>query len=132
LVDTFLQHRRIGLGLDTLQLARKSVQQNKTAGVPVAFNLAALQQYVTRQPPTVSHCAMPDVKSTITVLFYQMFWQNRGKFLFSFHQQDETTEVRTIPTLEATLEATHDDDSDTILKIVIYTGKSTYNTKKRR
>ena len=57
MVDTFFHDERIGLGLDTLQLARKSIQENKTAGVPVAYNLAALHQYVTGHPPNVSHRA---------------------------------------------------------------------------
>jgi hypothetical protein len=89
LVDTFLQDERIGLGLDTLQLARKSIQENRTVGVPVVYNLAALHQYVTSNPPSVFHHAMADVKATITIFFYKIFWQNRGKFLFSFRQQDK-------------------------------------------
>jgi hypothetical protein len=63
-----------------------SIQQNWTAGVPVAYNLSALHQYVTGHPPTLSHRAMADVKARITVLFYQIFWQNRGSF--SFHLED--------------------------------------------
>jgi Transposase IS4 len=114
LVDTFLPDKSIGLGLDTLHLARKSIQQNRTAGVPVAYNLAALHQYVTGNPPSVSHRAMADVKATIAVFFYQIFWQNRGKFLFSFRQQDEM-EAAIVEVLGhvPTSEATRGDDSDT-------------------
>jgi DNA polymerase III epsilon subunit-like protein len=90
MVDTFFQDKRFGFGIDTLHLARKSIQANKTAGIPVAYNLAALHQYVTGHLPTVSHRAMADVKATISVLFYQHFWENRGKCLFSFGRPDES------------------------------------------
>jgi hypothetical protein len=81
--DGFLHDNRFGLALDTLHLARKSIQENRTAGVPVAYNLPALHQYITGHPPTISHRAMADVKATIAVLFHQLFWQNRAKFLFT-------------------------------------------------
>jgi hypothetical protein len=57
MVDTFLQDKRIGFGIDAMTLAQKSIQANQTAGIPVAYNLGALYQYVTGQPPTVSHHA---------------------------------------------------------------------------
>jgi hypothetical protein len=93
MVDAFLQDKRFGLELNTLQLAHKSIQQNWTAGVPVAYNLSALHQYVTSHPPTVSHHAMADVKATITMLFYHIFWLNRGKFFFSFGRPEELQTV---------------------------------------
>jgi hypothetical protein len=64
-----------------LHLARKSIQANQTAGIPVAYNLAELHQYVTGHLPTVSHRAMADVRATISILFYNIFWENRGKLL---------------------------------------------------
>jgi DNA polymerase III epsilon subunit-like protein len=89
MVDTFLQDKRIGFGIDTMTLARKSIQANQTAGIPVAYNLGALYQYVTGQPPTVSHRALADVKATIAVLFHQIFWENRSKFIFTFGRPEE-------------------------------------------
>jgi hypothetical protein len=57
---------------------------------------------------------MADVKATITVFFYQIFGQNRGKFLFSFRQQDEM-EAAIVEVLGPVpiSEATCGNDSDT-------------------
>jgi hypothetical protein len=84
IVDTFLQDKRIGFGIDTMTPAQMSIQANLTAGIPVLYNLEALYQCATGQPPTVSHRALADVKATIAVLFHQIFWENRSKFSFMF------------------------------------------------
>jgi DNA polymerase III alpha subunit (gram-positive type) len=89
IADTFLQNKRFGFGIDTLHLARKSIQANRTAGIPVAYNLPELHQYVTGHLPTVLHGAMADVRATITILFYNIFWENRGMCLFSFGRPDK-------------------------------------------
>jgi hypothetical protein len=81
MADTFLQDERFSFGIDTLHLARKSIQANWTAGIPVAYNLAELHQHITGHLPTVSHCAIADVRATITILFYNFFGENRGKCL---------------------------------------------------
>jgi hypothetical protein len=47
MVDTFLQDKRFGFGIDMLHLARESVQATRTAGILVAYIIAALHQYVT-------------------------------------------------------------------------------------
>jgi hypothetical protein len=93
MVDSFLQDERFGFGIDTLHLAKKSVQANRTAGIPVAYNLPAFHQYVTGCLPTISHRAMADVAATTSVLFYTNFWENRGKCLFSFGRPDELEPV---------------------------------------
>jgi hypothetical protein len=105
--------RTKGLGLHLTRCNwHKSIQQNWTAGVPVAYNLSALHQYVTGHPATVSHRAMADVKATITVLFYQIFWQNRGKFFFSYGRPEELQTV-VVGAAATAVQATNGDDSDT-------------------
>jgi hypothetical protein len=44
MADTFSQDERFGFWIDTLHLARESIQANQTAGIPVAYNLAELHQ----------------------------------------------------------------------------------------
>jgi hypothetical protein len=100
IVDTFLQDKRIGFGIDTMTLARKSILGNRMASIPIAFNLGALYQYPTGQPPTVSHCALADVKATISVLFHQIFWENRSKFIFSFGRPEEEAVAVTMPAVQ--------------------------------
>jgi DNA polymerase III epsilon subunit-like protein len=117
MADTVLQDKRFGFGIDTLHLARKGIQANPTAGIPMAYNLAELHRYVTGHLPTVSHCAMADVRATITILFYNIFWENRGKCLFSFGRPDEFEPVVPVVPAGATgatiAQGSHPDDSDT-------------------
>jgi hypothetical protein len=88
------------------------------AGIPVAYNLGALYQYVTGQPPTVSHPALADVKDTISVLFHQIFWENRSKFVFSFGRPEEEVVAVAVADAVAVVPAAQQqpsllDDSDT-------------------
>jgi hypothetical protein len=54
---------------------------------------------------------LADVKATITVLFYQIFWQNR-KFFFSFGKPEELQTV-VVGAAATAAQATNGDDSDT-------------------
>jgi hypothetical protein len=59
---------RFAFGLHTLQIAQKGIHNDKTgAGVPTAYNLQTLFQFLSRSLPSTSHCAMADVKATATV-----------------------------------------------------------------
>jgi hypothetical protein len=150
MVDTFLQYKRIGLGIDRMTLAQKSIQGNRTAGIPVVYNLGPLCQYVTGQPPTVSHRALADVKATIAVLFHQIFWENWSKFIFRFGRPEEEADaVAVVPPAEQQPSLLQDSDTSvsrldsatTVCnstgettdsthfesRLVIYTGKSTYH-----
>jgi hypothetical protein len=111
MVDTFLQDKRIGFAIDMMTLAQKSIQANRTAGIPVACNLGALYQYVTGQPPTVSHCALADVKATITVLFHQIFWENRSKFIFTFGRPEEEEADAVMPAAQQQPSLLEDSDT---------------------
>jgi hypothetical protein len=150
MVDTFLQYKRIGLGIDRMTLAQKSIQANQTASFPVVYYLGPLCQYVTGQPPTVSRRALADVKATIAVLFHQIFWENWSKYIFTFGRPEEEADaVAVVPPAEQqpsllqdsdtsvsrldsattvydstgeTLDSTHFES-----RLVIYTGKSTYH-----
>jgi DNA polymerase III alpha subunit (gram-positive type) len=55
MADTLLQDKRFGFRIETLHLARKSIQANQTASILVAYNLAELHQYVAGHLPT-PHC----------------------------------------------------------------------------
>jgi hypothetical protein len=71
-----------------------------------------LSQYVTGQPPTVSHRALADVKATISVLFHQIFWENNSKFVFSFGRPEEEVDaVAVVPAVQQ--QPSLLDDSDT-------------------
>jgi hypothetical protein len=100
-----------------LHLARKSIQANQTAGIPVAYNLVELHQYAAGHLPTVLHRAMPDVRATIAILFYNIFWENRGKCLFSFGRPDKFEAVVPVVPAVATgatvAQGSHPDDSNT-------------------
>jgi DNA polymerase III epsilon subunit-like protein len=111
MVDTFLQDKRIGFGIDTMTLARKSIRANRTAGIPVAYNLGALYQYITGQPPTVSHRALADVKATIIVLFHQIFWENRSKFIFTFGRPEEEEADAVVPAAQQQPSLLEDSDT---------------------
>jgi DNA polymerase III epsilon subunit-like protein len=70
----FFQDGRFGLGINTLNLARKAIRNNKSGiGIPSAYNLPTLFQFVTGMLPSTSHCAMPDVKATSTIFQFQVF-----------------------------------------------------------
>jgi DNA polymerase III alpha subunit (gram-positive type) len=64
----FFQDGRFGLGIDTLNLACKAICNDKSGiGIPSAYNLPTLFQFVTGMLPSTSHCAMADVKATSTI-----------------------------------------------------------------
>ena len=76
------------------------------------MSIGVLYQYITGQPPTVSHRALADVKATISVLFHQIFWENRSKFVFSFGRpEDEADAVAVMPAVQQ--QPSLLDDSDT-------------------
>jgi DNA polymerase III epsilon subunit-like protein len=63
----FFQDGRFGLGIDTLNLACKAICNNKSGiGIPSAYTLPTLFQFVTGMLPSTSHRAMADVKATST------------------------------------------------------------------
>jgi hypothetical protein len=84
---------------------------NRTAGIPFAYNLGALYQYVICQPPTVSHRALADVKATIAVLFHQIFWENRSKFIFTFGRPEEEEADYVMPAAQQQRSLLEDSDT---------------------
>jgi DNA polymerase III alpha subunit (gram-positive type) len=65
-----IEDGRFSFGMDTLQIAQKSICDDKTGvGVPTAYNLQTLFQFVSGSLPLTSHCAMADVKATATTVF---------------------------------------------------------------
>jgi DNA polymerase III epsilon subunit-like protein len=68
IADRFFQDSRFGYGIDTLNVTRKGICDDKSGvGVPTAYNLPTLFQFVAGLLPSISHCAMADVKATETI-----------------------------------------------------------------
>jgi hypothetical protein len=61
--------------MDTFQIAaRKGICDDKTGvGVPTAFNLQTLFQFVSGSLPSTLHHAMADAKATATVFRFPIF-----------------------------------------------------------
>jgi DNA polymerase III epsilon subunit-like protein len=65
---SFFQDGRFGFGIDLLNLARKAIRKDKSGiGIPSAYNLPTLFQFVTGMLPSTSHCAVADVKAASTI-----------------------------------------------------------------
>jgi DNA polymerase III epsilon subunit-like protein len=73
IADRLFQDGRFGLGIDTLNVARKGIRNNTSGiGVPSAYNLPTLYQFVTGLP-SIWHHAMADVKATATIFRFPIF-----------------------------------------------------------
>lgn len=88
MVERFFEDDRFGFGLDTLQLARKAIQKDSSAGAPSAYNLAALYQFVTGTLPPTWHRALADVKATTSIFRFPIFWAMRNECVFQFFGSD--------------------------------------------
>jgi DNA polymerase III alpha subunit (gram-positive type) len=74
-----IERRLIEDGMDTLQIAQKGICDDKTGvGVPSAYNLQTLFQFVSGSLPLTSHYAMADVKATATVFRNPIFGDTRS------------------------------------------------------
>ena len=58
MLDFFFEDKQFGFGIDSLQVAKKSAQKKKSVGVPTAFNLPTLYQFLTGNVPVTSHRAL--------------------------------------------------------------------------
>ena len=85
----FFRDGRFGLGIDTLNLARKAIRDDESGiGIPSAYNLPTLFQFVTGMLPSTSHRAMADVKATSTIFRFQIFLRQKGNvFSISLKQK---------------------------------------------
>jgi DNA polymerase III alpha subunit (gram-positive type) len=73
-----IEDGRFSFGMDTLQIAQKGICDDKTGvGVPTAYNLQTLFQFVSGSLPSTWHCAMADVKAAATVFQFPIFWDTR-------------------------------------------------------
>ena len=89
LPDTFFGDSRVGLGINTLQLAKMAIKaavaKDPLTLVPSAYNLGTLCQFVTGNPLRVGHRAMLDVEATYCIFRqYSLFWESCGHYIFSF------------------------------------------------
>jgi DNA polymerase III epsilon subunit-like protein len=83
IADRLFQDGRFGLGIDTLNVARKGIRNNKSGiGVPSVYNLPTLYQFVTGLLPLTWHRAMADVKATATIFCFPIFWDTRYEMCF--------------------------------------------------
>jgi hypothetical protein len=98
--------------MDTLQIARKSIRDDKTGvGVPTAYNLQTLFQFVSGSLPSTSHRAMADVKATATVFRFPIFWDTRTECIFRLSIWEEQQQDP-LPPLPQQMENDSDLDSD--------------------
>jgi hypothetical protein len=76
--------------MDTLQIARKGIRDDKTGvGVPAAYNLQSLFQFVSGTLPSTSHRAMADVKATAIVFGFPIFWDTKTECIFRLSIREE-------------------------------------------
>jgi hypothetical protein len=107
IAERFFQDSRSGYGINTLNVARKGICDDKSGiGVPTAYNLPTLIQFVARLLPLTSHCAIADVKATGTIFQLPIFFETRTECVFKFSEREEEVRVH-----EATL-TTNNSDSE--------------------
>jgi DNA polymerase III epsilon subunit-like protein len=95
MAERFFRDGRFGLGIDTLRVARKGIQDDKSGnGVPTAYNLPTLFQFVTGSLPPTWHRAMADVQATTTIFRFPLFWETRKECVFRFFGRDEEEQVQ--------------------------------------
>jgi DNA polymerase III epsilon subunit-like protein len=82
IAERFFQDSRFGYGIDTLNVARRGICNDKSGiGVPTAYNLPTLFQFVAGLLPLTSHRAMADVKATGTIFQFPIsFEQEQNVF----------------------------------------------------
>jgi DNA polymerase III epsilon subunit-like protein len=89
IADRLFQDGRFSLGIDTLNVARKGIRSNKSGiGVPLAYNLPTLYQFVTGLLPSTWHCAMADVKATATIYSAFLFFGTQDTNMFLISQKE--------------------------------------------
>jgi DNA polymerase III epsilon subunit-like protein len=85
MAERFFQDGRFGFGIDTLKVARKGIQDDKSGiGMPTAYNLPTLFQFVTGSLPPTWHRAIADVQATTTIFRFPVFWETRKECVFRF------------------------------------------------
>jgi DNA polymerase III epsilon subunit-like protein len=90
----FFDDDRFGYGIDTLQLARKGIRINNSGiGIPSAYNLPTLFQFVAGTLPPTSHRAMADVKATGVIFRFPTFYDIRHECVFKFSEREEEVRV---------------------------------------
>lgn len=91
MADRFFQDERFGFAIDTLRLAKYAIQQTiaRSVGVPTAYNLPTLFQFVTGQLPLTSHRANSDVDATATIFRFPIFWEKRKECVFQFFGRED-------------------------------------------
>lgn len=117
MADRFFQDERFGLAIDTLRLAKYAMQQGvaRSVGVPTAYNLPTLFQFVTGQLPSTSHRAYADVEATATIFRFPIFWDKRKDSVFQyFGREDQTVQAAAGRLLHQSIPVQDQvDDSDT-------------------
>lgn len=95
-----IEDGRIGFGMDTLQIARKGIRDDKTGvGVPTAYNLRTLFQFVSGSLPSTPHRAMADLKATATVFRFPIFWDTRTECFFRLSIREEQQQQKDVQLL---------------------------------
>ena len=66
--------------LDTIHLSKTTIKEKKL-NIPDNYKLSSLFYYCTGKEPTTSHRASGDVDSTINILLFKEFWNERSKHI---------------------------------------------------
>jgi len=112
MTDFFLADKRFGMAIDTLKVARHGIRTNPSHGIPSAFNLPTLYQFVSGMTPELSHRALADVKATATIFRFEIFWKVRI--------------VTKAAQCGIKIYVITDAVTAFVLRVLIYTGRSTY------
>jgi DNA polymerase III epsilon subunit-like protein len=109
MTDIFFADKRFGMAIDTLQVARHGIRTNPSHGIPSAFNLPTLYQFVSGMTPELSHRALADVKATATIFRFEIFWEVRKECIFFFRRPEGEGTVQPVDVVQQPV----NDDSDT-------------------
>ena len=85
---SLLQHRRYRMGLDTMILAKISVQ-TLNLSIPSSYKLCDLYEYIAGASLENAHRASADVKATSALLRYKPFWGQRKMHFVPFVTEEE-------------------------------------------
>jgi hypothetical protein len=115
MTELFFGDKRFGMAIDTLQVARHVIRTNSSHGIPSAFNLPTLYQFVSGVTPELSHRALADVKATATVFRFEIFWEawKECTFFFGRAEGEGPAEGEGQP-VDVVQQAVHDDSETSV------------------
>ena len=95
-------------------VAHHGIRTNPSHGIPSAFNLPTLYQFVSGMTPELSHRALADVKATATIFRFEIFWEVWKECIFVFQRLEGEGTVQPVDVLQQPV----NDDSDTCATVI--------------